>query len=380
MDRDWLPHSGGAGPLQGEPGVGKTAVHALGVDVVPPCDPLAPRDRLDQAGAHLRTPGASPFSLPGKPRSPPGSRAGCVRCPRGRLCSGGWLQPLPVSWRQSSSNRCLWCGRTNWQKPVGGGVWVRGHHMLQPPPGPLLGSRDNPASGWPPVSSGPTPWLQHPPGTLEQAVLLGVLGKEGAEVVHQSLEVVRALILLQGPREGGKAGPAQRLLHGHHEELGSVRLCACRQPLLLDTARNASDTLDPSDPSVPACGWQVAGVPLKAARRGCREATPLRTSTGGSEALGCPPAPLPAPTGSRTGHPGPVQLQQHSAQKTLLARRWAAHSKGHLSNPGAGGVRLHSRCALGPDMGLDGKRGRQAFWSAQLSPQHRQAPGPQPTS
>lgn len=52
------------------------------------------------------------------------------------------------------------------------------------------------------------------------------------------------------------------------------------------------------------------------------------------------------------GHPGPVQLQRAlSAQRTRLARRWAAHSKGHVSNPGAGSVLLHSRCALGPDMG-----------------------------
>lgn len=81
-------------------------------------------------------------------------------------------------------------------------------------------------------------------------MLLGVLGKEGAEVVYQSLEVVRALVLLQGLRKGGKAGPAQCLLHGHHEELGSVRLRTCRQPLLLDTAMNPSDTPDPSDPSL----------------------------------------------------------------------------------------------------------------------------------
>lgn len=58
-------------------------------------------------------------------------------------------------------------------------------------------------------------------------MLLGVLGKEGAEMIHQSLEVVRAFILLQGPREGGKAGLAQCLLHSHHEELGSVSMCTC---------------------------------------------------------------------------------------------------------------------------------------------------------
>lgn len=91
-------------------------------------------------------------------------------------------------------------------------------------------------------------WPQHCPrgwvtaagqGTLEQAVLLGVLREEWAEAGQQSLHVVGALVVLQGPGEGVEAGLAQRLLHGHHEQLGPACLCTGGQPLLLDTGPGA---------------------------------------------------------------------------------------------------------------------------------------------
>lgn len=77
------------GEGKGAPGPGAdktTAVHALGANMVPPCsDPLAPVEtvRLDQARAHLRTPGASPWRV-------------CLG--KAPLTTGvrGWLCPLPT--------------------------------------------------------------------------------------------------------------------------------------------------------------------------------------------------------------------------------------------------------------------------------------------
>lgn len=86
------------------------------------------------------------------------------------------------------------------------------------------------------------PGMGNPPSqrTLEQAVLLGVLGKERAEAGQQRLEVVGALVVLQGPGEGVKAGLAQRLLHGHHVQLGPARLRLGCRPLLPGTGPGRS--------------------------------------------------------------------------------------------------------------------------------------------
>ena len=45
--------------------------------------------------------------------SPLESRASCAPCLWGWPCLCGELQPWPVNWRQTSSNCCLWWGRTN---------------------------------------------------------------------------------------------------------------------------------------------------------------------------------------------------------------------------------------------------------------------------
>lgn len=92
-------------------------------------------------------------------------------------------------------------------------------------------------------------------GTSEQAVLLGVLGKEGAKVSGQGREVIGALVLPQGPGKGVKAGLAQRLLHGCHEQLGPACVRAGFWPLLRHTAGARQEA-----PTLPIRGGQRAAV------------------------------------------------------------------------------------------------------------------------
>lgn len=82
--------------------------------------------------------------------------------------------------------------------------------------------------------------------------------------------------------------------------------------------------------TVPGCGWQVAGDPLKAPRRGYRETMPLRASTDRFEALGCPLAPPPAPTGSFRASAAAAALSSEdtpgsevgSSQQGILLKPW----------------------------------------------------------
>lgn len=89
-------------------------------------------------------------------------------------------------------------------------------------------------------------------------MLLGVLGKEGAKVSGQGREVIGALVLPQGPGKGVKAGLAQRLLHGRHEQLSPACVRAGFWPLLRHTAGARQEA-----PMLPTC--RGSELPLGAA-------------------------------------------------------------------------------------------------------------------
>lgn len=172
----------------------------------------------------------------------------------------------------------------------------------EPPTAPLPESTDNcgPSTPWPP-----------PLGTSEQAVLLGVLGKEGAELAHQGLEVVGALVVPQGPGEGLKAGPAQRLLHGRHEEPGPAHLRPGRRSLLLDTRPSAPSDAPSAMPPTP-----VPSRPRQAGGTHGKDGRPSVSSTGADCSL-CPWVQAPPSTSS----PRP------------WLRGPSAHSQGQASAP-----------------------------------------------
>lgn len=150
-------------------------------------------------------------------------------------------------------------------------------------------------------------------GTSEQAVLLGVLGKEGAESSRQGCQVVGALVVPQGPGEGIEAGLAQRLLHGCHEQLGPARLrTGCRLLLLTQTRcplRRCRDSELPlgaagEDAWQAWPGWGRQGQPRGAGRKA---AGPLPAADLLPRPGSCTSAKFPAPTAE---HPG---LGGHSA-------------------------------------------------------------------
>lgn len=123
------------------------------------------------------------------------------------------------------------------------------------PPASLPGSRSTADPGGPHPTASAQPPGQDPQwaacasqGTLEQAVLLGVLSKEGAEASNQGLKVIGALVVPQSLGEGVEAGLAQCLLHSHHEQLGPARVRAGCRDLLRTNAQHLSGGADPSHP------------------------------------------------------------------------------------------------------------------------------------
>ena len=147
------------------------------------------------------------------------------------------------------------------------GLWVPGAAATTGgPPASLPGSRSTVDPGGPHPTAAAQPPGQDPQwaacagqGTLEQAVLLGVLGKEGAEASNQGLKVIGALVVPQSLGEGVKAGLAQCLLHGHHEQLGPARVCAGCRDLLCTHAQHLSGVADPSHPQGQQAAVGAAG-------------------------------------------------------------------------------------------------------------------------
>ena len=218
----------------GRPGHMRT--HSKG-QVPPHTQGLSLRVPPRQGRAHRWGPG--PAVLP-----PSGGHAQAGSCSLGPSVGGRPPQTAACG-EAARTDRSLWGGAGS------GPAGPRGCGHCTGSPPTLLQVNQGP--WWP-----PSPRPQHGPqggtlkwaastsqGTLEQAVLLGVLGKEGAKVSGQGGEVIGALVIPQGLGKGVEAGLAQRLLHGRHEQLGPTRVRASLWPLLPTHSRCPSGGTNP---------------------------------------------------------------------------------------------------------------------------------------
>lgn len=163
-------------------------------------------------------------------------------------------------------------------------------------------------------------------------------------MVHQGLEVVGALVVLQGPGEAPEAGPAQCLLHGRHEELGPAHLRPGRRALLLDTWPGTPSDVPPTRP-----------IPAEAAGRDPRERRPAESSAGASCSL-CPrvQAPpfhkLPTPLAHSQGHasaPQGLTAPQGTFTLHTLGERWTRGEEGRKAGRRGPGFPVLSSAPLG---------------------------------